>query len=118
MVSITSVMAVVRVQKSIVKYFELVLFLNYYILRIFWLVALVVSMFVTALSISRLITHVQRNPILTVVDESAISISDIYFPAVTICPSLRLSREKFDSLWILNALNGGKLNVKNLTELQ
>jgi len=58
----------------------------------------------------------QSNPIVIYSDENSISVTEINFPAVTICPALKLDIEGFDYEGIVEKLNNHELELKNLTE--
>jgi len=58
----------------------------------------------------------QSNPIVIYSDENSISVTEINFSAVTICPALKLSIEGFDYEGIVEKLNNHETELKNLTE--
>lgn len=55
---------------------------------------------------------------MTVMGDSPIYVTDINFPAVTICPSLRLGTETKVMKWILDLLDEGDIKIDNFTEIQ
>jgi hypothetical protein len=55
--------------------------------------ALTISFFLTGLMIFKLVSHAEKNPSVIYVEEKQVRVSDINFPAVSICPGVVLERE-------------------------
>jgi hypothetical protein len=59
------------------------------------------------------------NPIVVSIDEKQVRVTEINFPAVTICPGLILARDDytyFDYDRIVSDLQHGKVSITDLTE--
>lgn len=61
-----------------------------------------------------------KNHIIIVSDESLIDVAEILFPSVTVCPGLNLNLKNitFDYERIVDDLENGKIQIRNLTEAQ
>jgi hypothetical protein len=62
-----------------------------------------------------------KNPIVIYVEEKNVHVSEINFPAVTICPGLVLATDsiiKLDYDQIIDDLNSGRKSMENFTENQ
>lgn len=110
---------VVRLKSILVFHSITVVLLS--ISRLFWAVSLVISLILTVLLIHQLFSSIKRNPIVIYTDDNAIAATDINFPAMTICPSLKLGVEGFNEFNLLQVskdLESGKLNLNDLSSLQ
>lgn len=58
--------------------------------RIFWILALISSLICTILLTVQLITKIQSYPIVIFLSEHQVHVSELDFPAITICPGLWL----------------------------
>lgn len=89
-----------------------------YTFRIFWSISFVISITLTSVLIFELLQKYGNFPIIIEIDENQILIEEIFFPAVTICPSLihNIPHIKtVDYSKITNAITIGEIDVKNLT---
>ena len=90
----------------------------FYYFRIFWSVSVTISIILTAILIYKFVQIFNSNPIVIGTVENQISISDIYFPSLTICPSLIFKLagvETIDYDAITKALDNHEITIDNLT---
>lgn len=83
--------------------------------------SLLISMVLTVVLIFKLFINIQRNPIVIYTDDNAIAATDINFPAMTICPSLKLGLRGFSGfnfLQVSKDFESGKLSTSDLSPLQ
>lgn len=89
--------------------------------KLFWCLSLVVSTVLCVVAVRNLLLQIMRNPTVIYIDNNATFITDINFPAVTICPSLKLGFggfNDFDYIATKKNLISGVLQLKDLTEKQ
>ncbi|CAG9811153.1 unnamed protein product [Chironomus riparius] len=60
--------------------------------RIFWIIALILSVIYTSFLIVQLVIKVMKFPIVSYLSDQSIPVSEINFPAVTVCPQWNLFR--------------------------
>lgn len=66
------------------------------IAKILWGIVFLVAIFMCVMAIERMRAKWIDNPLLLSLEEKPIPISKIPFPAVTICPSIKINKQKFD----------------------
>lgn len=64
--------------------------------------------------ISKLIAKLQAYPIVIYLQDNPVSVTDIPFPAVTLCPPLNLDIKDFDYKKIATSIKNGSLAVDTL----
>lgn len=64
--------------------------------KIFWIASITICFVLCSLTISEIYESWDQDPMLVTFGDSAISISDIPFPAVTICPLTRIDKDKLN----------------------
>lgn len=77
--------------------------------------SLVVAVIAFILLIIKLITKMQAYPIVIYLQENPVSVADIPFPSVAICPPLNFDIDTFDYRSIADSLKAGELLVGNLS---
>jgi hypothetical protein len=85
----------------------------------FWIVSMILMFFSTIYLMNKLIVSLQKNPIIISKDDSAISVTEIYFPAVTLCPGLIIATDVervFDYENVKESLENGEMSFDNLTK--
>lgn len=65
-----------------------------YFFRIFWSLALILSFSTTLFSIRSLLLSISKTPTIIITDDNAISVTDVYFPSVTVCATTIILFEK------------------------
>jgi cytoskeletal protein RodZ len=86
--------------------------------KIFWAIALIISIVLTAIMIYELLQSYFNNPIVMYNDNSENSTSYFYFPSITFCPPLIFNthkRKTIDYKAITNALTNNEITLDNLT---
>jgi hypothetical protein len=89
--------------------------------RLFWLIAVSISFFLTVLMVFKFVSHADKNPIVIYVEEKQARVADINFPAVSICPGLVLARESHVDLdydGIIRDLEKGLKKIEDLSDLE
>jgi hypothetical protein len=79
----------------------------------------VISFVLTGLLSFKFIAHVRNNPIVFYIEEKQARVSDINFPAITICPGLVLAKSNFVRLdydQIVDNLRRNRGSLGNLSE--
>lgn len=66
------------------------------------------------LLIMKLIYKLQAFPIIIYVGQNSISVTEIPFPAVTLCPSLNMDVDDFDYEFVARDVKGGNLSIEEL----
>lgn len=81
-----------------------------------------ISLFLTLASLISMIQSIQKTPTVMFMDENSLSVTDIYFPSVTFCQTLRLDFEseydEFDYYGIERKIRYNEIGLKDLTELE
>jgi hypothetical protein len=91
------------------------------IFRVFWVFAEAISFFLTGLLIFKFVSHADQNHSVMYLDEKQVRVTDINFPAVSICPGIVLEREKSVNLdydGIIRDLEKGLKTVRGLGNLK
>jgi acid-sensing ion channel, other len=86
--------------------------------KIFWTISLLVSIILTILMISKLLQNYLNNPIVIYNDKYEYSLSDFYFPSITICPTLIFNTRTIKTVnykAITKALSSNEISINNLT---
>lgn len=82
--------------------------------------ALLLSLVATIFSIISLQTSITKTPIILITNDDAISVTDIYFPAVSFCATIRMSfhysTHNIDLIEIDGKLKSGNITVNDLSE--
>lgn len=65
--------------------------------------------------IMKLITKLQAYPIVIYLQENTVSVTEIYFPSVTLCPILNFDIEDFSYESIVSSIENGDLLFSNLS---
>jgi hypothetical protein len=84
-------------------------------------IAVAISFFLTGLLIYQFVSHAEKNPSVIYVEEKHVRVTDINFPAVSICPGVVLERETYLDLdydGIVRDLEKGSMAFKDLDDLQ
>jgi hypothetical protein len=82
-------------------------------------ISLAISFSLTGLLISKFVSHAEKNPSVIYVVEKQVRVTDINFPAVSICPGIVLEREFFVDLnydGIIRGLQNGSIKVEDLSD--
>ena len=90
-----------------------------YISRLFWLFAISIGFFLTGQLIFEFLNNTKKLPFAIYIEEKRVHVSDLHFPAVTFCPGLILSEDRFTKLdydKIFHDLATKKLSFQNLTD--
>ncbi|KAL7031155.1 hypothetical protein ACKWTF_006917 [Chironomus riparius] len=58
--------------------------------RIFWIITIITSVICTSILIIELFVKLWNFPIVTYISDQSVSVSEIHFPAVTVCPRIIL----------------------------
>ena len=69
---------------------------RHWIERIFWTIVYIISIYVASSLIMASYIKWKENQIITSVDEYPALMSEIPFPAITICPNNKYEKQKFD----------------------
>jgi hypothetical protein len=80
---------------------------------------LVISFFLTGLLIFKFVLHAKKNPSVIYVEENQVFVTDINFPAVSICPGIVLERERHVDLdydGIVCDLEKGLIRIEDLSD--
>lgn len=76
--------------------FAKIIFDNFFVYRVWWIIAVIISMFLCSSLIQDLWEKWKESPVIISLDHRLDSIGTIPFPAVTICPLSKLSINKFN----------------------
>lgn len=82
--------------------------------RIFWLTSLTLSCIACSLLISKLVNKLQAYPFVIYLQENPVAVTDIPFPAVTLCPPLNLDSQSFDYRTLAPSIRNGETRFENL----
>jgi hypothetical protein len=89
--------------------------------RWFWSISILLSLIALEELIRNLVLNMHRNPIIFYIDDVPLPVTDIYFPAVTVCPGLLMKNSKevlIDYEKVTEDLEAGRIDRKNLTQLE
>jgi hypothetical protein len=81
---------------------------------------LAISFVLTGLLIFKFVSHAEKNPSVIYVEEKQVRVTDINFPAVSICPGVVLERESYLDLnydGIIRDLEKGSIRIEDLSDL-
>lgn len=84
------------------------------VFRCFWIVSLLLAFVACVMLIINLITKLQAFPIIICMGENSISVTEIPFPAITLCPSLNMDVDEFDYETIARNVKSGNLSIEDL----
>jgi hypothetical protein len=71
--------------------------------------------------IRNLALNMQKTPIIFYIDDVPVPVTDIYFPAVTLCPGLLVEKSEkvlIDYEQVAEGLEAGRIDRNNLTQLE
>lgn len=85
--------------------------------RLWWVISFSLSLAFCTISVYTTWMKWIESPVTMSYSENEVLISEIPFPAVTICPATKTSKEKLDLVAIYTTLKRYPL-INNLTELQ
>lgn len=83
---------------------------RHYVEKIFWIISIIICFAGCAVTIFEIYKKWESNPVLVTLAEKAIPVSQIPFPAITICPMTKLDKK------IINFTEYSKLLRKNQTD--
>jgi hypothetical protein len=87
--------------------------------RWFWLIALILTVPASIYSMEKLITSLRKTPIIIYTDDDPVSVTDIYFPAVTFCPGIIIESNSLIPLnydRIINDLKNNRTTIDDISE--
>jgi Amiloride-sensitive sodium channel len=86
--------------------------------RIFWLLAIAISFVSTGVLIAKFFDHIKKNPIAIYSTEKDVLVTNLNFPAVSMCFGVILSTDQqtlLDYDGIMTSLMGNEISLGNLT---
>jgi acid-sensing ion channel, other len=86
--------------------------------RLWWLVMVMSALYGCIRLISNVYDKWQANPVIISISETAIPISEIPFPAITICPQTKSKKSIFNLTDVLERMAKENLSINDLTEIE
>lgn len=92
----------------------------YHSYRVWWIAAITLSISLSALTIHNIWTNWRDRPVVVIFDDKTTPVGMIPFPALTVCPTKKILREKVnvdpeEFVKTLMALETNKTAYKNLS---
>jgi hypothetical protein len=80
---------------------------------------MVLMLLATVYLMGKLVSNFTKTPMVIYTDDSAVEVTEIYFPAVTFCPDLIIKTDVekvFDYEKVKNSIENGLISLDNLTK--
>lgn len=83
-----------------------------------WIFSVTIAIVLTAILIFNLHKSISNNPIVIYADDNPVPVTEIYFPAITFCPSLIFNKKSVKTVEysaLVKAIETQTIQINNLT---